>query len=200
MSTENYREILNGGPQRERGFFWCKQIGCCWKIVIGERRSEEAKQAHYGSLRALLTLRCRRPVAISNYLARVKSKTCNLQRIFQKKTTRQVCFLFHLKKKRNQLSRKSTFFCKGTMNIKKNIFFKCKLYLSISFCCSKLLNRALIDLHAHWLCIFSPFPLWFRKTYFDLFGEASGLCKPQLSPVGRQRTSDLWRGLPPPTN
>ena len=36
---------------------------------------------------------------------------------------------------------------------------------------------------------------------FDLFGEASGLCKPQLSPVGRQRRSDLWRGLlPPPSN
>ena len=31
---------------------------------------------------------------------------------------------------------------------------------------------------------------------FDLFGEGSGLCKPQLSPVGRQRRSDLWRGLP----
>ena len=147
VSTGSYKEILNGGPQREYFFVqtnWLLLKDCYW-----ERRSAEAKQAHYGSLRALLTLRCRRPVAISNYLARVKSKTCNLQRIFQKKTTRQVCFLFHLKKKRNQLSRKSTFFCKGTMNIKKNIFFKCKLYLSISFCCSKLLNRALIDLHAH---------------------------------------------------
>ena len=64
---------------------WSKQIGCCWKIVIGERRSEEAKQAHYGSLRALLTLALPVGSAISNYLSREKlekSKMFDLRRIF----------------------------------------------------------------------------------------------------------------------
>ena len=106
----------------QRGVFW-KEIGCCWKIVIGRRRSEEAKQAHYGSLRALLTLPLPGGSAISNYLGspekleKVKCAICN--GYFSKKTTQQVCFFFYFKKERNQLSRKPNdhgcvSFCKGT--------------------------------------------------------------------------------------
>ena len=59
-------QILNGG-RRLVQTNWLLLKDCYW-----ERRSEEAKQAHYGSLRALLTLALPVGSAISNYLSREK--------------------------------------------------------------------------------------------------------------------------------
>ncbi len=115
----------------ERFFFvqtnWLLLKDCYW--------GKEVRGGKTGSLRLgsrSADSHCQLQLAIISLQQKLgKSKTCNLQRIFQKKdNSAAVGFLFYLKKKkRNQLSRKSNerggvsfwriFFCKGTMNIKR---------------------------------------------------------------------------------
>ena len=189
MWAESYKEILNGGSSRE--------VFCCAnKLVVverlllrkgGQRRQNRLITARF----ALCWLSLRRPIAISNYLATAeawKSKTCNLQRIFQKKdNSAAVGFLFYLKKKkRNQLSRKSNerggvsfwriFFCKGTMNIKGILL--AGTYIYDFFVCSNL-----IDLHTQWLRIFLPFVYDLEKHILTCLARLVVCVSPNYLPL-----------------